>query len=90
MRTGHKLSRARTASHLEDGSDAELLQKLSALKTEYQLHLGGGRGLLAGLLGLGLGRAGRLVLGESKARGAEEERKAKHRGHDLFHRCVSP
>jgi hypothetical protein len=59
--------------------------KLSVLKTEHQLHLGGGGGLLAGFLGLGLGGGGGLVLGESKAGGAEEERKAEHRGHDLFH-----
>ena len=89
MRTGQKLNRARTISQ-EKAPDAAVKIQLSVLKTEHQLHLGGRGGLLAGFLGLGLGGAGGLVLGERKAGGAEDEGKAEHRGHDLFHRCVSP
>ena len=88
---GKKLNRVRTIFQEEGSGRGSLKTKLSVLKTGHQLHLGGGGGgLLAGLLGLGLGGGGRLVLSESKACCAEEERKAEHRGHDLFHRCVSP
>ena len=86
MRTGQKtkprpnhLPRRRLRARL-------LKPELSVLQTEDQLHLGGGGGLGGLGLFLRLGGAGRLVLGESKACGAEEERKAEHRGHDLFHR----
>ena len=49
--------------------------------------LGGALHLL-GRLGLGSG-ACRGGLGERIARGAEDEREAEHRAHDLFHGCFS-
>jgi hypothetical protein len=54
---------------------------------KHQLLGGGG---FLGLARLRLLGGGGLVLAESKAGGAEQEREAEHRGHDLFHRvCFS-
>ena len=59
----------------------------------YKLSVRNRAPKLAGFLGgalhllglLGLRGVGRVALGESKASSAEDERKAEHRGHDLFH-----